>query len=51
MVSASGQAGMNQRLDRMGEIDFDVTILRYSLLYLISEQIDRTKAYSFMELN
>lgn len=28
-----------------------MTILRYGLLYLISEQIDRIKAYSFMELN
>lgn len=32
-------------------MDIDMTILRYGLLYLISEQIDRIKAYSFMELN
>lgn len=30
--------------------EFDMTVLRYCLLYLISEQIDRIKAYSYMEL-
>lgn len=30
---------------------YDPQALRYSLLYLISEQIDRTKAFSFSEMS
>ena len=38
------------RTSGIAETYFDLPVLRYSLLYLISEQIDRTKAFAFTEL-
>lgn len=41
---------MNSRQSHINDYEFDTTVLRYCLLYLISEQIDRIKAYSYIEL-
>lgn len=34
-----------------GDGQIDLTVLRYSLLYLVSEQIDKIKAYAYPQLS
>lgn len=49
-MSLNQEELMNYKNSRIShpETDIDLSVLRYGLLYLISEQIDRIKAYSFM---
>jgi phosphatidylinositol 4-kinase len=48
--SAEDEVEAQRQNHVVNEYEFDMTVLRYCLLYLISEQIDRIKAYSYMEL-
>ena len=41
---------INSKMNNFPEFDVDMTVLRFTLLYLISEQVDRIKAYSYNEL-
>lgn len=38
-------------MSHLPDFDVDMAVLRYSLLYFISEQVDRMKAFSYMELH